>query len=112
MRRAKSFRVPSVYVWATVLVLCVGTSSHAAAQAPLQTGVPVSAQPLGSAREDPETVISDARALLEKARFDAAKQRAQRLLGRDDLDASTISLRKGSWTKYLMADTLATQQRT
>jgi len=65
MRRANSFSDPFVYVWATMLVLCVGTSSPAAAQAPLQAGVPVSAHPKGAAREDPEVVLSDARALLE-----------------------------------------------
>jgi hypothetical protein len=53
-------------------------------------------------------VLSDARALLEKARFDVAKQRAQRLLERDDLDART---RNAALELSAIIDTAARRER-
>ncbi len=108
MCRANSFSDPSVYVWVTLLVLCVGSSPSALAQAPLQADIPVSAHPTGAANESPEAVLGAARALLEKARFDLAKQRTQRLLGRDDLDART---RNAALELSAIIDTAARRER-
>jgi len=83
-----------VYAWSAFLALCALAALSSAAQAQLQ--------------EHPEVALTDARAALDKARFDVAKQRAQRLLERRDLDART---RNAALELSAIIDTAARRER-
>ncbi|MFT3923495.1 MAG: hypothetical protein QM778_13245 [Myxococcales bacterium] len=83
-----------MYAWVAFLVLCAAGAPSRTVQAQL--------------REHPEVALTDARAALEKARFDVAKQRAQRLLERSDLDART---RNAALELSAIIDTAARRER-
>ncbi len=97
MRCLSSFSKPAVCAWVVFLMLCAASAPWGTAQAQL--------------RDQPRPRTDETRtprAALEKARFDVAKQRAQRLLERRDLDART---RNAALELSAIIDTAARRER-